>query len=255
MKSGGQKIIGVIPARYASTRFPGKPLALIHGREMLAWVIEGVQKSRSLQEIYVATDDLRIAELAKREGAQVVMTDSNLPSGTDRVWAAVEKMDCDVIINIQGDEPLVQSVTIDSLVKVLLENSDLEMATLAHPISAEELHSLNAVKVVTDQLGRALYFSRFPIPYSRDNAKHSEFSGCLKHIGMYGYRKSFLKQFCSAPQAEIEKAESLEQLRALSLGAKIQVVKVKEASFGVDVPEDIQKVENLLKNLGKSSIR
>jgi 3-deoxy-manno-octulosonate cytidylyltransferase (CMP-KDO synthetase) len=250
-----KKVIGVIPARFASTRFPGKPLALINGREMIAWVIEGTRKAKSLQELYVATDDQRIAEVAKREGAQVVMTDSNLPSGTDRIWAATENIDCEIVVNIQGDEPLVQGSTVDALVEPLLQDSTLEMATLAHEISQDELESSNSVKVVVDQFGRALYFSRYPIPYSRDNARHSDLSGALKHIGMYGYRKSFLKRFCSAPQAEIEKAESLEQLRALYLGAKIKVVPVQERSQGVDTMEDLKKVEVLLQNLKKSSIR
>jgi 3-deoxy-manno-octulosonate cytidylyltransferase (CMP-KDO synthetase) len=195
----------------------------------------------------VATDDERIAEAARSVGAKVAMTDSNLPSGTDRIWAVIENLDCDVVINIQGDEPLVSAEWIDALANPLIREPYLEMATLAHPISADELKSPNAVKVVLDQKGNALYFSRFPIPYSREDASAGGFKGVLKHIGMYGYRKSFLKSFCAAPQAEIEKAESLEQLRALYLGAKIRVVPVATQSFGVDTPEDVKNVEAIIR--------
>jgi 3-deoxy-manno-octulosonate cytidylyltransferase (CMP-KDO synthetase) len=240
------KVIGVIPARYASTRFPGKPLAMIAGREMIKWVIEGAKTSRLLQEVIVATDDERIAEASRAVGAKVAMTNSDLPSGTDRIWAAIEKIECDVVINIQGDEPLVTAEWIDALAEPLIREPDLEMATLAHPISNEELQSPNAVKVVVDQRGNGLYFSRFPIPYSREAASASGLVGALKHIGMYGYRKNFLQQFCAAKQAEIEKAESLEQLRALYLGAKIRVVKVATRSYGIDTPEDIKNVEAIL---------
>lgn len=248
-----KKIIAVIPARYASTRFPGKPLAKIQGREMIAWVIDGVKKARCLDSIVVATDDERIASVARREQVEVVMTDSELPSGTDRIWAAVEKMDCDIVLNIQGDEPLVEGSVVDALAEPLIQDLNLEMATLAHPVSGADLQSVNSVKVIVDQLGNAIYFSRFPIPYSRDNAKHSGSWGPLKHIGMYGYRKSFLKRFCAAPQAEIEKAESLEQLRALYLGAKIKVIQVQEQSQGVDTMEDLKKVENILTRLKSST--
>lgn len=241
------KIFGVIPARLASTRFPEKPLAKILNKEMIAWVIEGAQGSKLLTELWVATDDERIATVAKKAGAKVAMTDSNLPSGSDRIWAAIEKEDCDLVINIQGDEPLVHGDLIDALIRPLKEDSSLQMATLAHAISIEEFESANSVKVVVDAQGNALYFSRSAIPYSRNNAKQSDLSGCLKHIGMYGYRKEFLKTFCAAPQAEIEKAESLEQLRALALGAKMRVVKVTEKSMGVDTPEDLKKVEAFLK--------
>lgn len=240
-------MIGVIPARYASTRFPGKPLALINGTEMIAWVIRGAKTSNKLKEVLVATDDERIANVARREGALVAMTNSELPSGTDRIWAAIENKDCDVIINIQGDEPLVDGALIDKLIAPFEAEAQLEMATLAHPISQEELLSPNSVKVIVDQNKNAIYFSRFPIPYSKDNAKHASADTVLKHIGMYGYRKSFMRRFCAAPQAEIEKAESLEQLRALYLGAKIRVIKTEQRSWGIDTPEDLKKVEELMR--------
>ncbi len=244
------KVVGVIPARLASTRFPEKPLAKILDREMIAWVVDGALTANSLEEVWVATDSERIAKIAERAGAKVAMTDSDLPSGTDRIWAAIKNIECDLVVNIQGDEPLVKGTLIDQLVEPLKKDKNLEMSTLAHPISLEEMISPNSVKVVVDKSGHALYFSRFSIPYSRDNAKQSDLSGALKHIGMYGYRKSFLSTFCAAPQAEIEKAESLEQLRALYLGARIKVVKTEERSWGVDTPEDLIKVEQLMKKAG-----
>lgn len=240
------KVIGVIPARFASTRFPGKPLAKIAGIEMIAWVVKGAKQSKLLSEVVVATDDARIAELAKASGAKAVMTDSNLPSGTDRIWAAIKDIDCDVAINIQGDEPLVQNEWIEKLVNPFLKDDSLEVSTLACKITAAELNSPNVVKVIRDQQNRAIYFSRFPIPFSRKEFSESENKLVMKHVGMYGYRKSFLKKFCAAPPADLELAESLEQLRAMYLGAKIEVNEIVTESLGVDTPEDIQRVEKIL---------
>lgn len=242
------KMIGVIPARYASTRFPGKPLEKIDGRPMIQWVIEGARQSRLVNEIIVATDDQRIAEAATVLGCQAVMTDSNLPSGSDRIFAAVKEMNIDVVVNIQGDEPLITGELIDSLAQAFINQPRLEMATLGHPLSDEELTSMNAVKVLLNQQNEAIYFSRLPIPYSRHSSKEVDASAvCLKHVGMYAYRKDFLATFCQTPPCAIEKAESLEQLRALFLGAKIKVIPVSEASLGVDTPEDLKKVEEFLR--------
>lgn len=241
------KIVGVIPARYGSTRFPGKPLVHLQGRPLIQWTIEGAQKATLLNDLIVATDDERIKVAAEAVGVKVVMTASALPTGSDRIHAAVQKMDCDVVINIQGDEPLVTGTLIDRLAQVFIDDPKMDMATLAHPICEEELQSPNAVKVVMNCKDEALYFSRFPIPYTRTKASEmGTYEGCLKHIGMYAYSKSFLKQFCEAPPALIEKAESLEQLRALYLGAKIKVIRVQEASLGVDTPEDLVRLEKLL---------
>lgn len=241
------KIWGVIPARYGSTRFPGKPLVPLHGKPLLQWTIEGTRGSRLLHDVIVATDDDRIFKLAVGCGAKAVMTDSDLPSGTDRVFAAVRDLDCDVAVNIQGDEPLVTGALIDQLAQIFIDEPAVDMATLAHPLSTDDLKNPNAVKVVLNARDEALYFSRFAIPYSRQSAEQlGDFSGAFRHIGMYAYRKKFLEQFCAAPPALIEKAESLEQLRALHLGAKIKVLKVSEAGLGVDTPEDIAKVEHLL---------
>lgn len=236
---------GVIPARFGSTRYPGKPLVKIKGLELVAWVIRAAKASHLLDQVVVATDDVRIAEVAKREGVKAAMTDSQISSGTDRIWAAIKAQDTDIVLNIQGDEPLVTGSLIDSLIDPMLRELDLEMATLAQEISIEELSSEHAVKVVINQKSEALYFSRYPIPYSRKRPE-GEISGCLKHIGMYAYRSQFLKKFCEQVPIEIENSESLEQLRALYLGAKIKVIKTEEQSWGVDTPQDIQRVEKIL---------
>ncbi|HEX7676427.1 MAG TPA: 3-deoxy-manno-octulosonate cytidylyltransferase [Bdellovibrio sp.] len=241
------KIVGVIPARYGSTRFPGKPLVSLKGRPLIQWTIEGSKKSKLLTDLIVATDDDRIKAAAEAVGCKVAMTESDLPSGSDRIHAAIQNVECDIVVNIQGDEPLVTGDLVDRLAQVFIDDPTLDMATLAHPITEEELQSMNSVKVVLNHKDEALYFSRYPMPYSRLKASEmGTYEGCLKHIGMYAYSKKFLKKFCEAPQALIEKAESLEQLRALYLGAKIKVVRVKEASLGVDTPEDLVRLEKLL---------
>ncbi|WP_373998994.1 3-deoxy-manno-octulosonate cytidylyltransferase [Bdellovibrio bacteriovorus] len=241
------KIVGVIPARYGSTRFPGKPLELLKGRPLIQWTIEGARKSKLISELIVATDHEGIKAAAEAAGAKVVMTASELPTGSDRINAAVQNIECDIVVNIQGDEPQVTGELIDKLAQVFLEDKNLDMATLAHPISEEELQSMNSVKVVLNKNDEALYFSRYAIPYSRKSAEDmGSLEGCMKHIGMYAYAKKFLKTFCAAPPAFIENAESLEQLRALYLGAKIKVIRVKEALVGVDTPEDLARLEKML---------
>lgn len=252
MSSKALKIVGVIPARFGSTRFPGKPLVMLNGRPMIQWTIEGARQSRLISQIIVATDDDRIRVAAEAVGAKVVMTASELPTGSDRINAAIRDVDCDIVVNIQGDEPLVTGDLVDSLASVFTNDASLDMATLAHPISFEELQSLNSVKVILNQHDEAIYFSRYPIPYSRvQPTPAAGFDGCMKHIGMYAYTKKFLKTFCEAPVATLEQLESLEQLRALYLGAKIKVVKVSEASRGVDTPEDVAIIEKLLRQSGR----
>lgn len=244
------KILGVIPARYGSTRFPGKALVSLHGRPLIQWVIAAAQKSKKLSEIIVATDDERIRECASLMNIEVVMTDAALASGTDRVFAAALGRSADVIVNIQGDEPLIDPEHIDLLISAFENKSSLSMATLAHPISKEELLSPHAVKVVMDDQGHALYFSRFAIPYSREAAPADlEQAACLKHIGMYAYTSDFLHRFCQTKPSSLELAESLEQLRALSMGAKIKVFKVDQASPGVDTPEDLIKVSEKISRM------
>lgn len=240
------RALGVIPARFGSTRFPGKPLVSLKGRPLIQWVIEAAQKSKKLSKVVVATDHEGIASAARQCGAQVVMTASDLPSGTDRVFAASQNELAEVVVNVQGDEPLIDPAHIDLLVSSFESSPRPQMATLGHPLSASEWQSPHSVKVVMDQQGHALYFSRFPIPYSRASAEDNNYSGVLKHIGMYAYSADFLKRFCQEPPALLEKAEALEQLRALYMGAKIKVLQVKSAYPGVDTPEDLQKLETIL---------
>lgn len=237
------RVIGVIPARFASTRFPGKPLAKILGKPLLQWVIEGAKTSTALNEVWVATDHEEIAGLARSLGVIVKMTDSDLPTGSDRIWQAVANENVDVVVNIQGDEPLISSKVIDPLVAPMLKDPGLSMATLGRPLQSGDLESITTAKIVMNKNLDALYFSRFPIPYSREKGIEG---GCLKHIGLYAYRKSFLKEFCAQKPVAIEMAEGLEQLRALYLGARIRVVEVNQESWGVDTPEDIKKVEQKL---------
>jgi 3-deoxy-manno-octulosonate cytidylyltransferase (CMP-KDO synthetase) len=244
------KAIGVIPARYGSTRFPGKPLKKIAGRTLIEWVIAGAKQSRLLEEVWVATDHADIKAVAESAGAQAVMTPSDLPTGSDRVYAAVRDKSVDIVLNIQGDEPLITGELLDTLIEPMLEDSSLNMATLGREIQGtEDLQSRNTAKIVLNHKSEALYFSRFPIPYSRIDAE-SHKAVCLKHIGLYAYRKSFLAEFCATKQTPLELAESLEQLRALYLGARIRVMKVDYDSWGVDTPEDVAKVEALLKRRG-----
>ena len=240
------KIIGVIPARYGSTRFPGKPLVNLCGKPLLQWVVEGARKSRHLSEIIVATDDRRIYELADKIGVAAAMTSSDCATGTDRIFQATRDMDFDVVINVQGDEPLIDQSYIDPLAGAFIENPYLNMATLGHPLEQADIENKNAVKVITNSAGEALYFSRFPIPFSRVDFKPGN-RAALKHIGLYGYTKDFLQTFCSSAPCELEKLESLEQLRALYLGAKIKVLEVQKPTYGVDTPEDLKRLEGLLK--------
>ncbi len=229
------KIIAVIPARFASTRFPGKPLELLKKKPIIQWVVEGTRTSRVVDEIFVATDDVRIADVCRAINVNVLMTSAECVTGTDRIFEATRNLEFDVVLNVQGDEPLIDSSYIDLLAQAFLKNQSLEMATLAHPISREDLTNFNAVKVITNTFDEAIYFSRLSIPAT------------LKHIGLYGFSKAFLQKFCTSPQAFIEKQESLEQLRALHLGARIKVLRVEKPTYGVDTPEDLQKLEALLK--------
>lgn len=245
------KTIGVIPARFASTRFPGKPLELIAGKALIQRVYEGASLSKTLTELIVATDDQRIFDFVKSFGGNVVMTDVDLKTGSDRVWQAAQNFDADVIVNIQGDEPLINPDWLDKITEPFKSSSSTEMVTLAKPIGKDELEDKNIVKLVKDINGNAIYFSRFPIPYSRGEFNSGEV-GCFKHIGLYAYKKDFLKLFCEQKPTQLEVSESLEQLRALHLGAKIHVVEVQEDAIGVDHPEDIIKVEKILKEKGLS---
>lgn len=239
--------IGVIPARYGSSRLPGKPLREILGRPLLSWTIEGAKLSKTLSRLIVATDHDGIASLARQHGVEVCMTSPDLPSGTDRTWAAVKELVCDVVVNIQGDEPLVQGEWIDRLIEAF-KDASVRSATLARPWqNKEELISMSTAKVVTDRNEFAIYFSRHPIPYTRRSWNEDSSRGaCLKHLGLYGYTKSFLEEYCARGETELEKWEGLEQLRVLYMGEKMKVIQVEFDSLGVDTEEDIQKVSERL---------
>jgi len=245
------KIIGVIPARYASTRFPAKPLALIAGKPLVQRVVEQCQRAKSLREVIVATDDERIAEVA-RKFCRVEMTRSDHPSGSDRIAEVAARVECDAVVNIQGDEPLIDPAVIDVVAGAL---ADSEMSTAATLVrSVDEWESPNVVKVVVTASGRALYFSRRTIPFVRDAASRSNAEQLaafpfLKHLGIYGYRRDTLLRLVKFPVSPLESAEKLEQLRALENGIQIAVVKVNYDSVGVDVPEDVAKVEALLSRI------
>jgi 3-deoxy-manno-octulosonate cytidylyltransferase (CMP-KDO synthetase) len=242
-------VIGIIPARYASMRFPGKPLARIAGKPLIRHVIERCQQAKSLSEVVVATDDTRIWEVAQ-DYCRAEMTAREHPSGTDRIAEVVGRCQCDAVVNIQGDEPLIDPAVIDAVAGALAQ---AEMSTAAtrihHP---EEYGSPNVVKVVVSAAGRALYFSRRTIPYLREAVSGSvseELAAFpfLKHLGIYGYRRETLLRLVKFPVSPLEKAEKLEQLRALENGIPIAVVQVNYDSVGVDVPADVLRVERLLK--------
>ncbi|HWD17991.1 MAG TPA: 3-deoxy-manno-octulosonate cytidylyltransferase [Verrucomicrobiae bacterium] len=240
------KIFGIIPARYGSTRFPGKPLALIARKPLIQHVVERCQKARSLDEVIVATDDTRIWEVAQNF-CRAEMTRPDHPSGSDRIAEVVQNFQCDAVINIQGDEPLIDPAVIDAVAAAL---SQEEMSTAATPLTdLAELDNPNIVKVVVNAAGRALYFSRRTIPFVRDAASGAEQLAAfpfLKHLGIYGYRRAALLRLVRFPVSPLERAEKLEQLRALEFGIQMAVVKVKYDSIGVDIPADVKKVEQFL---------
>src|SRR5580765_7347666 len=243
------KIFGLIPARYASTRFPGKPLHPIAGRPLLQHVVERCRQARRLAEVIVATDDTRIADVA-RKFCRVEMTSPEHPSGTDRIAEVVARLDGDAAVNVQGDEPLIDPAVIDAVAGAL---QDAPMSTAATPLrDPSEYDNPNVVKVVVNAAGRALYFSRRTTPFLREAASRSVSEQLaafpfLKHLGIYGYRRDTLLQMVKFPVSPLESAEKLEQLRALENGIQIAVVKVDYDSVGVDVPEDVARVERLLK--------
>ncbi|MEI8291557.1 MAG: 3-deoxy-manno-octulosonate cytidylyltransferase [Verrucomicrobiota bacterium] len=243
------KIVGIIPARFASTRFPGKPLVLIAGKPLIQHVVEQCQKTKLLAEVIVATDDSRIADVAKKF-CRVEMTRADHPSGSDRIAEVARRCQCEAVVNIQGDEPLIDPNVIDAVAKALASE---EMSTAGTPIrNLVEYENPNVVKVVVNATGRALYFSRRTIPYLRDAANrpgNEQLAAFpfLKHLGIYGYRRETLLRLVKFQVSPLENAEKLEQLRALENGIQIAVVKVDYDSIGVDTPEDVARVEKVLK--------
>jgi 3-deoxy-manno-octulosonate cytidylyltransferase (CMP-KDO synthetase) len=240
------RVIGIIPARWASTRFEGKVLAKIKGKPMIEHVWTRCRLSRRLNDVLIACDDQRILKAAEGFGAQAVMTSAAHDSGTDRIAEAAAKLKADIVINIQGDEPLIHPGTIDDLAAVLINDPSIAMATVIKAItSPEELANPNVVKVVIDREQSALYFSRSAIPFDRDKRGLKNIT-YYKHLGSYGYRKDFLIHFSRMPKSRLEEAEQLEQLRALEAGVKIRTVVTKMETVGVDTPEDLARVEKLI---------
>ena len=236
------KIAIGIPARFASTRFPGKPLAELAGRPMIAHVIERAQKA-AIGHVFVATDDERIADVAQRAGAEVFMSQQEHSSGSARLAEAVQGMDCDIVVNVQGDEPLIAPEAIRAVVQPFAEDAALPMATLAHPLLRDaDLHDANVVKVVCNAAGKAMYFSRAPIPYPRQYGQAT----ALQHVGLYAYRRSFLLQYDDLSDCESGASEQLEQLRVLHHGYDIAVRVGDFHCIGVDTPEDLQRAEQWL---------
>ena len=238
-------IVGVIPSRWGSSRFPGKPLTPILGKPLVLWVVEAAKRAKRLDKVLVATDDARIAE-AVSPHCEAVMTPSDLPSGTDRVARAAQAGPGDIVINIQGDEPLMEPALIDALAERMLR-TDEEMATAACPIRSQgQLAARTVVKVVLRNDDSALYFSRLPIPCRRDGEPDLASGLYWRHLGIYAYRGDFLDRLVRTPPCPLETAESLEQLRALWLGGRIGVIRCADEGVGVDTPADVQTVEQLL---------
>jgi 3-deoxy-manno-octulosonate cytidylyltransferase (CMP-KDO synthetase) len=236
--------VAVIPARFAASRFPGKPLVSIQGVPMLARVIEGVRGAKRVRATIVATDDLRIADLARACGVEVVMTSPAHPTGTDRVAEVARGLDDEIIVNVQGDEPLIEGFVIDAAVDALLAEPATPMATVVHAAPLSALDDPNRVKVVLDRRGFALYFSRSPIPARRDPDAAPPL---WQHVGLYAYRRSFLLDYVRLPQTPLERSEALEQLRALEHGHPIRVAVIEGwESLPVDVPADLARVEAAL---------
>ena len=251
MSSGRLKVIGVIPVRYASTRFPGKALADIVGKPMVQHVYERCAACKRLDRLYVATDDQRIYEAAREFTTDVLMTSEVHASGTDRVAEVAEKVGGDVFINIQGDEPLIEPAAIEALIPPFEENPSVNLTTLARPArDPAEVSSPNTCKVVIDEGGDALYFSRAPVPYYQGSPQEREH---LLHVGIYAFRRGFLLTFAGLEKKPLEVAEGLEMLRALEHGYTIRVVVGPFVSQGVDTEEDLERVRRLIeKNIEKN---
>ncbi|UCG51472.1 MAG: 3-deoxy-manno-octulosonate cytidylyltransferase [Candidatus Latescibacterota bacterium] len=244
----------VLPARYGSTRFPGKPLAVIAGKPLIEWVYRRAKDIRGAAAVIVATDHKTIAETVERFGGRVVMTSGDHRTGTDRVAEVASSLDCEHIVNLQGDEPIFPPRLVEEMVEVSGRTPKIDIVTACHPIfECDEFENPNCVKVVMDRSGRALYFSRLPIPFRRgdtsrgeDHRVESESPIGYRHIGIYVFRKESLLWLSRASRTPLEVSEGLEQLRALENGMAIQVVKSAQPTVGVDVPDDIKSVEKAL---------
>jgi len=257
-QGGKTVVVAVIPARYASTRLPGKPLLEIGGRPMILHVVDRAREVPAIDRVIVATDDERVADAVRRAGAEAVMTSAGHRTGTDRLAEVAAGLEADLIVNIQGDEPFIEPSTIEAALAPMLSDASIVMSTTSEPIqSAEDALNPNVVKVVVDAEGFALYFSRHPIPYPRAAAiEHGSVEAALrarpdllgriaKHTGLYVYRREFLITYAGLQPTPLEELETLEQLRALENGYRIRVVPVAHRSIGVDTPEDLERVRRM----------
>jgi 3-deoxy-manno-octulosonate cytidylyltransferase (CMP-KDO synthetase) len=243
------KSVIVIPARYGSTRFPGKSLARLQGRPMIQWVWEAASRSRLSDTVIVATDDDRIADVAAKFGADVVMTKKSHRSGTDRIAEVADKVSAQLYVNVQGDEPLLSPGAVDDLIRGMAESPRIPIGTLAHRIEKQaEWQSPEVVKVVCNRHNEAMYFSRSPLPFMRAWDPKAKL---LRHVGIYAYRANALATFVALKPSALEQAESLEQLRALEYGLTIQVIETKYRCFGVDTPADLARVEGEMRRQTK----
>lgn len=241
------KAVAIIPARLGSTRLPRKILREIAGRSMLAYVYAAARACRELAQVIVATDSQEIIDVCAKHGWEAQMTSPAHASGTDRVHEVAGRVAADVYVNIQGDEPLVRPEHL-SVLLTLMKNGDVQVGTVKTPCSAEDIPNPNAVKVVTDLAGRALYFSRSTIPYDRDRTPESQRAvRYFKHLGLYAYRKAALERFCALPQSYLERSERLEQLRFLENGIPIHVAETPYDTIGVDTEDDLRRVEEVLR--------
>ncbi|HTG18070.1 MAG TPA: 3-deoxy-manno-octulosonate cytidylyltransferase [Blastocatellia bacterium] len=249
--------VAIIPARYASTRLPSKPLLPIAGIPMIMHVVERASRAGLVGRVIVATDDQRIADAVRNQGGEARLTSPLAASGTDRVAEVAATLDAELIVNVQGDEPLIEPSTIDAAIEPLIDDPELQMSTTSEPIvSVDDVFNTSVVKVITDSRGFALYFSRSPIPYIRPVERlaleaslrrdPALLSNYRKHSGLYAYRGSFLQQFARMEPSPLEKLEALEQLRALENGIKIRVVRVAHRSVGVDTEQDYEQVKRMI---------
>jgi len=239
----------VIPARYESSRLPGKPLADLCGKSLIQRVYENAQHCKNIDKIIVATDDERILNEVEKFGGKAQITDPQLPSGTDRVATVARNIDCDIVVNIQGDEPFLDPKVIDQAIDALIQNPEYNVSTIGKiGLTDEEIQSPNTVKVITNKKSEAIYFSRFGIPYNRDEKNNSITNPSMKHIGLYVFRKNYLIKFIEMEQSELEKLEKLEQLRIIENCEKIYIARTEKDCFGIDTPEDLTKARRCLQN-------
>lgn len=249
------RTVAIIPARYSSTRFPGKPLADLAGKPMIQHVYERTCQASLVNRVIVATDDTRIADAIHRIGGEAIMTSTAHETGTDRLAEVAHGLEADIIVNVQGDEPLIDPAMIDQAIEPFLNNPALKMSTLKSRINClHDFLSPNVVKVVTNATGDALYFSRSPLPFFRDkwqDLKDDAFASgrllCFKHVGLYVFQRDFLLEYAAMPQTFLEISEKLEQLRALENGIRIKVVETAFESIGVDTPDDLHKAQERMK--------